>query len=112
MECIKPISPSDGRPGLLVPLSFVIGVSMIKDIIEDRKRKKSDREENLRMTLACNRGGNVFMPTQSKDVKVGCLVKVIENQFFPCDLILLNSNLAKGVAYVETKNLDGETNLK
>jgi len=25
---------------------------------------------------------------------------------------MLNSNLAKGIAYVETKNLDGETNLK
>ena len=27
-------------------------------------------------------------------------------------MILLNSSLAKGIAYVETKNLDGETNLK
>ena len=25
---------------------------------------------------------------------------------------MLNSNLAKGICYVETKNLDGETNLK
>jgi len=27
-------------------------------------------------------------------------------------MILLKSSLAKGIAYVETKNLDGETNLK
>ena len=43
---------------------------------------------------------------------MGCLVKVKENQNFPCDLILIKSSLPKGIAYVETKNLDGETNLK
>ena len=32
--------------------------------------------------------------------------------FFPADLILIKSANPAGVAYVETKNLDGETNLK
>jgi magnesium-transporting ATPase (P-type) len=40
------------------------------------------------------------------------VVKVKENDFFPCDMVLINSSLPKGVCYVETKNLDGETNLK
>ena len=30
----------------------------------------------------------------------------------PCDLVLLRSSDPKGVLYIETKNLDGETNLK
>lgn len=31
---------------------------------------------------------------------------------FPCDMILIGTSLPKGICYVETKGLDGETNLK
>jgi len=40
------------------------------------------------------------------------VVKIKQNEFFPADIILLNSSASKGICYIETKNLDGETNLK
>ena len=34
---------------IVLPLSIVVGVSMIKDFFEDYKRKKSDLEENSKL---------------------------------------------------------------
>mmetsp|Transcript_11553 Transcript_11553/g.17426 ORF Transcript_11553/g.17426 Transcript_11553/m.17426 type:complete len:133 (+) Transcript_11553:323-721(+) len=50
MELYPPISdsPNSKVPALLLPLSFVVGLSMIKDIWEDIKRHRSDNEENNR----------------------------------------------------------------
>ena len=85
---------------------------MVKDAFEDNKRRKQDNEENDSMTECAPRGSSSFVKTKSVDVQIGCLVKVKENQFFPCDMIMVRSSMPKGIAYVETKNLDGETNLK
>lgn len=65
MEFIKPISEPGGAATMAAPLAFVIGVSMIKDIFEDRKRHKSDNEENLRNASAIKRGEHVVANMRS-----------------------------------------------
>lgn len=53
-----------------------------------------------------------FQLVRWRELRVGQIVKVSEGEYFPCDLILLNSSEPNGICFVETKNLDGETNLK
>ena len=60
MQMIPLISISGGQPVMLMPLGFVLAVSMIKDIFEDYKRHKSDRIENYKKVLVYDHHKKVF----------------------------------------------------
>ncbi|EMD38048.1 hypothetical protein CERSUDRAFT_113198 [Gelatoporia subvermispora B] len=47
-----------------------------------------------------------------EDLRVGDFVKIMDNESFPADILICATSEEENVAYVETKNLDGETNLK
>ena len=43
---------------------------------------------------------------------MGQIIKIYENEYFTFEIIFFKTSLPKGICYVETKNLDGETNMK
>lgn len=47
-----------------------------------------------------------------KDVHVGDIVKIYNDDEVPSDIVILASSDPDGACYIETRNLDGETNLK
>ncbi|KAF8630439.1 hypothetical protein AX17_005416 [Amanita inopinata Kibby_2008] len=47
-----------------------------------------------------------------EDIRVGDLVKIVNNEALPADVLICATSEDENVAFVETKNLDGETNLK
>ncbi|KNC84425.1 hypothetical protein SARC_03353 [Sphaeroforma arctica JP610] len=109
IQQIPGVSPT-GRWTTIIPLTIVLTATGIKEILEDMKRHRSDREVNDRLVRVLRQG--TFQTIRWTEVQVGDIVRVVHDQYFPADLVLLSSSEPMGICYVETANLDGETNLK
>lgn len=57
-------------------------------------------------------GNARFHQDMWKNVKVGDFVRIYNDDQIPADIVILSTSDPDGACYVETKNLDGETNLK
>uniref|UniRef100_A0A8C1UAU0 Phospholipid-transporting ATPase n=1 Tax=Cyprinus carpio TaxID=7962 RepID=A0A8C1UAU0_CYPCA len=84
LQQIPDVSPT-GRWTTLVPLLFILVVAAVKEVIEDLVRAFNYTRE---------------------------VVRAANGDHLPADLIILSSSEPQGMCYIETSNLDGETNLK
>ena len=111
-QSIKSISYTDGYPLILIPLTMIILLNGFKDFLEDSKRKISDKAENNKDILIYNHRKKKFISDIWENIKLGDIIKVKNENQFPCDLLFLQSSQeANGQCKVDTKNINGETNL-
>ncbi|VDP48947.1 unnamed protein product [Heligmosomoides polygyrus] len=106
---IPDVSPT-GRYTTAVPFMLILAVSALKEIFEDIKRRRADHKVNSFPTLILE--DNIWQHKSWREIRVGDLVRVDNDHLFPADLLLLSSSEPQGMCYIETSNLDGETNLK
>lgn len=109
LQQIPGLSPTN-QYTTIAPLAIVLLVSAVKEQIEDYRRKQADK--NLNMSKARVLRGSEFTESKWIDVTVGDIIRVESEEPFPADLVLLASSEPEGLCYIETANLDGETNLK
>ncbi|NWU72234.1 AT8B3 ATPase, partial [Pterocles burchelli] len=95
---------------LLFPLSCLLTIRGLRDLIDDIGRHQSDRNINSRPCEILS--GKSFRWQKWRDICVGDIVRLRKESFVPADMLLLCSSEPSSLCYVETADIDGETNLK
>lgn len=91
----------------VVPLAFVLTVTMGKEAYDDIQRRRRDNECNNEIYTLAN-GSQV----SSKDIRVGQTIVLYQDQRVPADLVVLKSSEPSGESFIRTDQLDGETDWK
>jgi phospholipid-transporting ATPase len=109
LQFIPGISPVSWWSSVL-PLTFVLAVTAVKEAVEDYRRAQMDKQVNARSVQVLR--GSELETIEWRALCVGDIVMVRRGQQFPADLVFLSSSDPSAICYIETMNLDGETNLK
>ena len=108
LSCLSfsPLNPSS----MIGTFVFVLLVSMIKDGVEDYQRYKQDTISNNRLTKKLF--NMKWIEVKCSSLKPGDIVKVLKDEELGSDIIIIQISNPIGYCYIDSKNLDGETNLK
>ena len=107
----------------IVPLGLVLAVTAVKDLTDDIRRHRADDEvNNKNMCQVLKREVDPNNPNKTirvswiqqawKTVRPGDIIKITGDSSVPADFVIISSANENGIVYIETAELDGETNLK
>ncbi|KAM4889337.1 phospholipid-transporting ATPase IK [Thomomys bottae] len=95
---------------LFAPLVCLLLIRATRDLVDDIGRHRSDHAINNRPCQILS--GKSFTWRKWKHIRVGDVVCLRKDDIVPADLLLLASTEPSSLCYVETADIDGETNLK
>eukprot|EP00002_Diphylleia_rotans_P025424 TRINITY_DN5023_c0_g1_i2.p1 TRINITY_DN5023_c0_g1~~TRINITY_DN5023_c0_g1_i2.p1 ORF type:complete len:1147 (-),score=229.78 TRINITY_DN5023_c0_g1_i2:131-3571(-) len=93
------------------PLIFIFLLSALKEGLDDYKRHKRDQVANEKR-VAFIRDGIMHENGVAEDIIVGDIILLRSDEEVPCDLVLLKTSDEHGGCFIQTSNIDGETDLK
>ncbi|KNC96780.1 phospholipid-translocating P-type ATPase, flippase, variant 2 [Spizellomyces punctatus DAOM BR117] len=94
----------------ILPLVIVLAFSLAKEAYEDYHRYKADKAANTGLITLLRNGKRV--ETVRQYVQPGDIVYLKKGDKCPVDAMLLSTSYEDGTCFIETAELDGETNLK
>jgi phospholipid-translocating ATPase len=96
----------------VLPLVFVLAVTISKEAYDDIKRYLRDREQNAASYLRMNWENGQLEAIPSARIQVGDIIQVRTNMRVPADMVLLRTTEKSGASFIRTDQLDGETDWK
>jgi P-type E1-E2 ATPase len=100
---------------MVITFGVVLMFTSIREGLEDYQRYKKDRKANEKKYVWYNDKNletKGFEYKSSKKIHVGEIMKIFKDDELPADICLLKSSNRSGVCFIDTVNLDGESNLK
>jgi P-type E1-E2 ATPase len=94
----------------LLPLVFVVLVSMLKAAFKDLMKHKEDNRRNQQLVNVWRDGG--WHEIVSVALAVGDIIRITDDAFVPSDLLYVGSSEPSNLCYYRETNLNGETAVK
>jgi phospholipid-translocating ATPase len=111
-DSAKPSMERSNRDSLQVPDNEITPVQSPADANSAPRKPRAGVIESLVDRSIQTTGKSKFKRQYWKNVEVGDFVRIYNNDEIPADIVILATSDPDGACYIETKNLDGETNLK
>ena len=108
LNCLS-ISPKE-PVSMIATFSFVLIFTMGKDAVLDYGRHLQDEKSNSRICYVFN--NERWKKKKCFSIIPGNIIKIKEDEECSCDLLIIKTSNENGYLFVDTKNLDGESNLK